>query len=334
MKEEPKKRVEYIDVARGIAIILMVIGHILDINNIFRKIIFSFHMPIFIIISGYFYKDSSTKDFIINTIKKLVIPYVIAVLCFDIIDSYEKGIIYILTRFSKQIIFSTMSVAYLKYTDSSSMIDCLWFIPMLIITKILFRLIKKILKNNELQIVFCIFLFLCLGFQLGKIKYWLPFSIDVSMSCLIFFYLGYILKKYDGLNKILNDNISIFILFIIWVITIKLNYKVELVIRAYSIFPLSIIGAISGSIVVFKISQIISLKVKILSDILSWYGKNSIFILIMHYLEKNIIPYDRFFVVQEHIILINYIKLLIVTIGTLIIENTYKLVNNSKLCIK
>ena len=49
-----KKRIEYIDIARGIAIILMVIGHV--VSGYKRAIIFSFHMPLFIIISGFFFK--------------------------------------------------------------------------------------------------------------------------------------------------------------------------------------------------------------------------------------------------------------------------------------
>lgn len=47
-----KKRIDYLDIARGIAIILMIIGHV--VSGYKRVIIFSFHMPLFIIISGIF----------------------------------------------------------------------------------------------------------------------------------------------------------------------------------------------------------------------------------------------------------------------------------------
>ena len=66
--EESKKannRIEYIDIARGIAIILMVIGHVVD-QGWKREVIFSFHMPLFIIASGLFYKDKSLKENIKN----------------------------------------------------------------------------------------------------------------------------------------------------------------------------------------------------------------------------------------------------------------------------
>lgn len=53
-----KQRVEYIDAMRGFAIILVIIGHLIQTyycnvysNAIFR-VIYSFHMPLFFFISG------------------------------------------------------------------------------------------------------------------------------------------------------------------------------------------------------------------------------------------------------------------------------------------
>ena len=51
---DDKKRVKYFDIARGITIILMIVGHTLSFGWK-RNLIFSFHMPLFIIISGMFF---------------------------------------------------------------------------------------------------------------------------------------------------------------------------------------------------------------------------------------------------------------------------------------
>lgn len=45
------KRIEWVDIAKGIAIILMVVGH--EIGGNARIFIFSFHMPLFFILSGF-----------------------------------------------------------------------------------------------------------------------------------------------------------------------------------------------------------------------------------------------------------------------------------------
>ena len=50
------KRINWIDQAKGIGILLVVIGH-MNIPQDLSKIIFSFHMPLFFFISGYLYNE-------------------------------------------------------------------------------------------------------------------------------------------------------------------------------------------------------------------------------------------------------------------------------------
>ena len=61
-----KKRIEWIDICRGLAIILVIIGHSnLETGMAFnlKSIIYSFHMPLFFVLSGYlFYNIKDKKD--------------------------------------------------------------------------------------------------------------------------------------------------------------------------------------------------------------------------------------------------------------------------------
>lgn len=70
-----KNRVEYIDTLKGLLIILVIFGHT-GINSNIQKWIYSFHMPLFLIISGFFYKEES---YIINyrRVKGLILPFVL-----------------------------------------------------------------------------------------------------------------------------------------------------------------------------------------------------------------------------------------------------------------
>lgn len=56
------KRIDYIDIVKGITIILMIIGHVSNIPTILRTFIFSFHMPLFFIISGYTFKKKNKQN--------------------------------------------------------------------------------------------------------------------------------------------------------------------------------------------------------------------------------------------------------------------------------
>lgn len=71
-----KSRIKYIDTVKGIGILLVVIGHHLRIVSVFDWI-YSFHMPLFFIVSGYVYvpKDNDFKDFVRRKARTLLWPY-------------------------------------------------------------------------------------------------------------------------------------------------------------------------------------------------------------------------------------------------------------------
>ena len=70
-----KERIEWVDIAKGIAIIAMIIGHGCPKRAIV-SFIFSFHMPLFFILSGIVYKTNS-KGMVSKKIKSLIVPYFI-----------------------------------------------------------------------------------------------------------------------------------------------------------------------------------------------------------------------------------------------------------------
>ena len=47
-----RKRIKYIDIARGICILLVVLGHELTWNDSLRYFLYSFHIPMFFALSG------------------------------------------------------------------------------------------------------------------------------------------------------------------------------------------------------------------------------------------------------------------------------------------
>lgn len=87
---EQQKRDRSIDVLRGIAVVLVIWGHVIQalsadtvdfFENPVFKIIYSFHMPLFMLISGYLFYISlskrSLKGMMFNRIRKLLFPILI-----------------------------------------------------------------------------------------------------------------------------------------------------------------------------------------------------------------------------------------------------------------
>ena len=73
-EESNNQRIEYWDVAKGLGIICVMLGH-LGCNQIDR-VVFTFHMPLFFLISGWFLKtEESLQEFVKKKTRRLLIPY-------------------------------------------------------------------------------------------------------------------------------------------------------------------------------------------------------------------------------------------------------------------
>ena len=302
-------------------------------------IIYSFHMPLFIIVSGMMYKEKSYDKAIKNVFFKLILPYVIGVFIVDLIHYCSSQSLWSIVKNWAEEIFYSLKGYYgyngrINYPPNVNEIGALWFFPFLAITRILFRFLKKGSKGNELKLVFSVSLISFIGYLLGIHKFFLPFTFDIALFGIIFYYIGYILSKTKSLDKILSDKKLLVIIFLIWILGIKFN-KTDLAGRIYSNGIFLILSATCGTIIILKISQIIEKYIKHLGKILAWYGKNSMYILLLHYAETLLVPYARLHyidgnTIEIYIIQIIALKIAICTLGTLIINGIKKGI----LCIK
>ena len=319
-----KKRLEYIDIARGIAIILMVIGHV--VSGYKRAIIFSFHMPLFIIISGFFFKPGrNIKEEIINILKKLIIPYIVSIIIVHIVRALVIGENINILNILEQIILAySNKKTFFKDVETVSV---LWFIPFLTMCKILFWSINKISKNNEVIKACLCLICTMLGILLAKMEMYLPWSFDVVLASIIFYYIGYLMKKYEILERILENYKILLCILGLYIVGAKFGY-IELAIRKYPFGLICYITAISGTIIVFKISKIIESVSKTITKILCWYGKNSMYILCTHFLEIGVIQYNNIGLTKKWELIV--IKLIIVTLITYVYTSLVKIIKRRK----
>ena len=322
---EKPKRVQYIDIARGIAILLVIVGHM--VTGLPLAIIYSFHMPLFIIASGMLYKEKSYDKAIKDVFFKLILPYIICILVVNILFFNKSMSLWeIIKNWAEEIFYSF--VAYrggkINYPIYINEIGSLWFFPFLAIIRMLFRFLKKISKGDQLQLLFSVSLISFIGYLLGINAYFLPYAFDIALFGIIFYYIGYILSQTKSLDKILSNKKLLVIIFLIWVLGIKFN-NTNLAGRIYSNGVFLILTSTCGTIMIFKISQIIEKYMKHLGKILAWYGRNSMYILLLHYAESMLIRYETipYFIgntIWMYIIQIIAYKITICTVGTFIIN--------------
>ena len=264
-----KERVQLVDLAKGLGMILVIIGH----SGIPIKLqwwIWSFHMPLFFIISGFLYNHNLNISFIgilTKKTKSLLVPYL-----------YFTLIILVLLSIIKPIFILNI----LK--DGWGGI-ALWFIPVLFVTECLFFFSIKYL-NSYLLIAVTVLCSL-LGYYFGKKNIHAPYQMDVVLMALFFYGSGFILKK--GINLLRNK--GGFILFLLCatlllvnIITCFSNYtRFDMCTNTVGNYFYGVISAFSGVFFILLISELADMVInKKIKEAILYIGKNTLILLCIH----------------------------------------------------
>lgn len=155
------KRDKSIDIAKGIGICLMIIGHMTGMIPI-HKFIYQFHMPMFLIFSGYFFNSQKWTNFLPFAkvrFKQLFIPYItftfIILLSIKLIDP------------------STDITGYILQGPPHAV----WFLLSLFLSEIIFFTLYKI-NNKQIYILICILVLITIGQLLYLNNIDLPYSLS------------------------------------------------------------------------------------------------------------------------------------------------------------
>lgn len=277
-----KDRVLTFDMMKGYGILLVIMGHsslVMSAENTYgmllNNVIYSFHMPMFFIISGYFYKE---KDLIVslkNDFHRLLVPYlltsIICILAFVLVKSIASDYSYV-PRFS--------------ITFLTGYAPVLWFLVALFISKNLFNFAVRYIEKPWGKMWFCIFilivsLFGIMSQHLITLKLFgqsvVPFSIAQALSALLFMYVG----RFWHQHGISNFLLCLF--FICFVLSVLLE-SMSMFSGRYPYLIINVVGAIGGTYLLYKCSELLAYA-PFLSRFLSWIGRISLLILCVHCLD-------------------------------------------------
>ena len=281
IKENRKIRIEWADISKGIGILLVIIGHCVYIGGGIHNWIFSFHMPLFFILSGMFLREEPVLRFVRKKSRTLLIPYVV----FCIIGLIITAVIpQWRNMLNLKNIIADIYLASPDYINVSSV----WFLVTLFLSSLMFQLC---LKLKKLAFVGIILLGSC-GFYIGLNGQLtgslpagkLPLRIDVAMTALLFLSIGYYGKNLMiRFTKLINKKFWLrcglcFILFAVSIIVPFFNGRVNIHEPVFNNLLIFIPGACVGTVFVIVLSVSIS-RMKVLQRIFVFIGQNSLIIL-------------------------------------------------------
>ena len=248
------KRIEWIDQVKGFGIFLVVYGHNFPITE---KYIYSFHMPLFFVVAGFFHPIIQNHKAIIKRAKTILVPYFLWSFLLFIFwavlgRSYGESAKHNLSVF-KNFIGVFYAQGDREYMDWGIP---MWFLPTIFLTFLLFYLLQNI-KGKTLRICFLVALIL-VGFTLPyvtNIKF--IWSLDVALVSLSFYSFGFYIKPFIGLQLKSTFWVLTIIFGIIHFYLFTVNLKVDMYRSIYGNEILFLLNGVSGTLFYISLFKII-----------------------------------------------------------------------------
>ena len=193
-----EKKIEWLAVLQGFSMLLVVIGHV-TLTNVPRdpstplatgieRIIYSFHMPLFIFISGWLFyftcirKEKSYKDVVIAKLKRLGVPFFAFTLMATVLKSAFPSLMH--RPVTLQELIDTF------FFFRSNPLWEMWFIIVLFELMLLYPLYRYVSESKMLAaiglggaIMVSKFFPEISYFNLGRVVYMLPFFVAGILCC-------------------------------------------------------------------------------------------------------------------------------------------------------
>ena len=298
---EANARNHWLDISKGIAIILMVIGHT-SLPDMLSRLIYAFHMPLFFISTGFItnWNKLSFPDFLQHKLHSLILPFSI----------YSVIVLLILHNIGEINIANWLRNGWQGYA--------LWFIPVLFFAVILVKLIMGVNSGGAKKgkIIKCILagILLLLGAALKRHNISLPWTLSTVPFASFLILLGSELSSAKKLIEKDGNYWDIFLYFII-VIVVSHFWRLDLAWNdILPIIPLSV-GSIAGTLMTFRISVWIEHHISLCSKILQAVGKETyivvafsqvIIMLINSYVELNSLL--KYLILIVLLVVLKYLK--------------------------
>lgn len=288
-----KKRIEYIDVAKGLAIIAVVLGHALTSAENVAEIpharllnwISFFNVSTFFFINGFLYSEKSPEHPVKSIIKKLK-AYYLPYLGFNLVFFVFNNLL-VTMHFLKDDYRISGVKAYAKALASillgkmQPLTGPMWFLRALIVMSVVYILVdcvsSRILGGRFRYYISGI---VALGLMLVTAFYGLPntFNVDAGFRYLPVFFAGVIYRRFD-LNRFIGKAALAVFAATLTVSAVLANVT-NVGLKFTESYPLAFLALALSVLMVLAVSQLpIMSKV----GVFSFVGQHSLYIMALHF---------------------------------------------------
>ncbi len=268
------KRDESIDVARGIAIILVVLGHNRAISTAWPALvaaIFLFHVPLFFFLSGRVLKPERPLRVAPKLAARLLVPFVVAALLVGAAKCVTRG----------ESAVETLS-GILWATGQTLPWSHLWFLPALFLALLATHAaalgLAQVASRWAVAVALAVVASAALPMASDPVGW--PWSVDLLPLCLLFVWVGQWLSVSPSVRRAAMHPLTVIVATLTFA-AVAGSAEVDLNMRVFSPFAAALAAALAGCVVAMKASQWLS-HVASVAQLLALIGRHTMVIFILH----------------------------------------------------
>lgn len=242
-----------IDIAKGICILLMILGHCQGMDGVVYKAIESFHMPFFFCAAGFFFRSQDILNLAKKSFVRLIVPLLIGVaVCAAIYLAWGKP--EVAMRWGKALLFPGGTARKIFFYPNWPNTGVFWFLAALfwcrLICNTLFQLTPKYI------LIICALLS-WITIIVGR-RVILPFGISEGCSGLIFYAAGHFANNYNLYSRSVKWYAIVLIL-VLWLVDIHcVTFRMFQLAYTWYLYPIGVIFACLMSWLVYKLAHYVS----------------------------------------------------------------------------
>lgn len=288
-----KERIVWLDNAKGLGILFVVLGHIYLGNSVQARFLYAFHVPLFFFLAGYLFEEGRSGGagaFFLRMARTRVLPYLVFfVISFPL---YVAGVGRA-TGLGWQAVLSAdgyrpmvLQPLIALFVANGAQLGkvgnvALWFLPCLIVTECIFY---AIVRSGRAALAAVVPALALAGFLEGAYLKWdVPWSADTALTATVFFAGGYLAralrqKGADGMpfSRPAKAGLAA-AAFTVTGALAALNGRVDMSTTLYGNYLVFLAAACSGICAVAAVSQLLPA-----TRPLSWLGRNSLALFGLH----------------------------------------------------
>lgn len=283
-----KQRIGWIDIAKGFATLCVIVGHTISVASPLRRIIFSFHMPLFFILAGFTFHPKPRKKLIVTSVKRLLIPYFIVVSLWfgqKLLQTAPADFPNVFSDYLWAMVFASGTTVR---PFGFSAIGAIWFLMVLFTARIICNELFSLFDSHDTPLLWQGIICGAIGyigvFIGSNLGLYLPFSFDITLFAVFLMWCGYACQSV-AIDRFIAEKRVVLVSLVIWLLCCRFS-NLELAARRYEGGFVAVIAAVFGTFVVCQIAYAVerarNKPILILNKYLTFCGVNGMVMYCFH----------------------------------------------------